>query len=124
MILRGPSGQEGVFTDKPEGVLFRARFRPRLVSDSARDTECPPRPGETWGHWRPLSPDLALLSTVTVCLPSPPPSTWQSLLPGCASLAGHWEGPQQAWGDPFTPVGPLTEVAVLGSRQRKEEEAQ
>lgn len=87
MILSRPSGQEGVFTDKPEGVLFRARFRPRLVRDSARDPECPPRPG---GDVGPLEasvprPGPSLHGHRVPALPAP--SGWQRLLPGSASLA-------------------------------------
>lgn len=72
---------------------------------------------EMWGPWSSLPPDLALLTMVTVRLPFPAPQqlaespTWlllwlQQRLPGWS--LGR---PQQAWGGPFTPVGPLMEVA-------------
>ena len=72
---------------------------------------------EMWSPWRPLSPDLALLATVTVpALPHPPAVGRASCLALLLWLQPRLPGwslgrLQQAWGDPFTPVGPLMEVA-------------
>ena len=65
---------------------------------------------EMWGPWRPLSPDLALLATVTVpALPRPPAVGRASCLALLLWLQPRLPGwslgrLQQARGDPFTPV--------------------
>lgn len=99
-------------------MLFRARFRPRLVSDSALDTECPPRPGGDVGPLEPSAPrpGPSHHGHCAPALPRPPAVGRASYLAVFLWLQQRLPGwslgrPQQAWGGPFTPVGPLMEVA-------------
>lgn len=96
VILRCPSEQICLFTDKPRCMLFRASFKPRPVRcpvthrGSGFDTKCPPCPGRIVRPPKssiPLAPGPSphCHCASPACLPASSP--WAAAEPGYGSRA-------------------------------------